>query len=149
VKKASTPATPPKKAAPPAARRPGSGETTETAAVAAGGESLDRLIARASSQPAARAAQLDQGDGTPGWAIQVGVFGNQDASRRAATAAVRRLPALLGDADIQVTSTGSGRQQLFRSRLTGLDEREARQACRSLTQSGGDCMLVPPPTRKL
>ena len=149
VKKTSTPATAPKKPAQPANRRPGSGETAETAAVAAGGESLDRLIARASSQPAAHATPLDQGDGTPGWAIQVGVFGNQDASRRAATAAVRRLPGLLGDADIQVTATGTGRQPLFRSRLTGLDEREARQACRSLAQSGGECMLVPPPTRKL
>lgn len=148
VKKANTPAAPPRKPAQPAARRPGSGETAETASVAAGGENLDRLIARASQSPA-RAVPVDQGDGTPGWAIQVGVFGNQDASRRAATAAVRRLPSLLGDADIQVTSTGSGRQQLFRSRLTGLDERDARQACRSLTQSGGECMLVPPPTRKL
>lgn len=148
VKKAGPPAPPPKKPAQPAGRRPGSGDTAETASVAAGGESLDRLIAR-TSQPPDRVMPVDQGDGTPGWAIQVGVFGNQDASRRAATAAVRRLPVLLGDADIQVTSMGSGRQQLFRSRLTGLDEREARQACRSLTQSGGDCMLVPPPTRKL
>jgi D-alanyl-D-alanine carboxypeptidase len=148
VKKAGPPAPPPRKPAQPAGRRPGSGDTAETASVAAGGESLDRLIAR-TSQPPDRVMPVDQGDGTPGWAIQVGVFGNQDASRRAATAAVRRLPVLLGDADIQVTSMGSGRQQLFRSRLTGLDERDARQACRSLTQSGGDCMLVPPPTRKL
>jgi D-alanyl-D-alanine carboxypeptidase len=154
VKRASTPAVKQEPARKPAApaqatRRPGSGTTAEAAASASGGESLDRLVARAASPPPPRAALLEQGDATPGWAIQVGVFGNQTASRRAATEAVRRLPSLLGDADIQVTAIGSGKQQLFRSRLTGLDEREARQACRSLTQSGGDCMLVAPPTRKL
>lgn len=144
---ASAPAAPPKKPAQPAGKRPGSGETVDDTP-SGGGGNLDRLIARA-AQPQARPVALDQGDTTPGWAIQVGVFGNQDASRRAATDAVRRLPGILGDADIQVTPLSSGNQRLFRSRLTGLEEREARQACRSLTQSGGDCMLVPPPTRKL
>ncbi|MDX2103988.1 MAG: D-alanyl-D-alanine carboxypeptidase family protein [Alphaproteobacteria bacterium] len=77
-----------------------------------------------------------------GWAIQVGAFAREPAARAAATNAQRqaRLPA----GQVQVTEVRTGGANLFRARVAGLSEGEARAACRSLERERMTCAVSSP-----
>ena len=82
----------------------------------------------------------------PGWSIQVGAFADVRQARRAAEAAKRLAPTALRGAAIEVQRVGGrGRDaDLLRARLSGLEPRSARDACRILQQRRQHCFPVAP-----
>lgn len=103
-----------------------------------------------------RAAQLASAPAAPpaarsrdaaSWAVQVGAFSSRDAGNRALVQAVKQAPFLLRNAKKNVTEVKSGQGKLFRARLTGLDEKAARNVCSELTRAGHRCVPVSPVDR--
>lgn len=78
------------------------------------------------------------------WSVQVGAFNRIDAARRAAENAVKLAAAPLGDAGVEISTTGKKKKSIHRARLVGLSETDAREACRILERRKHDCLLVAP-----
>ena len=92
-------------------------------------------------------AKADEGMGDrdpANWAIQVGAFAGSQPARQAAAAAARALGDLAEDAAIDVNRGGRGKHHVFRARLTGFTEDQARAACRKLGKSRHECHVVQP-----
>jgi D-alanyl-D-alanine carboxypeptidase len=83
------------------------------------------------------------GDADPdGWAIQVGAFNGYNPAHQAAAAAAKKLGRLASDGEIEIAkSPGKGHAKLYRARISGLNESQARAACKKL---GKGCKLVTP-----
>lgn len=77
------------------------------------------------------------------WAIQVGAFGRIALAQWAARKAVQLAP-LLHKATISIGRVRVADGTVYRARLIGLSEEEARTACVSLHKRRGECLLVPP-----
>lgn len=116
---------------------------------------LDRLIAAATGPQAGAATPVsfqvpaarpeDVGDADPdSWAIQVGAFGDYNVSHKAASAAAKRLGGLVSAASIDVSKTKAGKKVIYRSRLTGFTEDQARAACKRLSKAKQACTVVQP-----
>lgn len=75
------------------------------------------------------------------WAVQVGAFSNREGAQQLATQAVDYLSTELSEARIAVMPA-QGEQTVFRARVVGLQESQARQSCQQLVQQGMDCMVV-------
>lgn len=75
------------------------------------------------------------------WAVQVGAFSNREGAQQLATQAVDYLSTELSEARIAVMPA-QGEQTIFRARVIGLQESQARQSCQQLMQQGMDCMVV-------
>lgn len=115
---------------------------------------LDTLIASATSDrgkptkasfkvPAPRAE--DVGDADPdSWGIQVGAFGDYKASHKAASAAAKKLGGLISAANIDVSKAKAGKKLVYRSRLVGFTEDQARAACKRLSKAKQACKVVQP-----
>jgi D-alanyl-D-alanine carboxypeptidase len=89
--------------------------------------------------PAASLASAESDD----WAIQVGAYTKQSAARTAAQKAATRLRN--DDASILVLAPfKSDKRKVFRARVVGLSEDEARDACRVLRKSKTNCALIAP-----
>ncbi len=78
------------------------------------------------------------------WGIQVGAFQSFAAAQARASAAAGLARELLGGHEVSVVSTEARGAYLFRARLTGFDETEARAACTLLRGQDFECLLVPP-----
>jgi D-alanyl-D-alanine carboxypeptidase len=90
-------------------------------------------------EPAAPAAQPAESKVT--WGIQVGAFTSAEPAKKAAVAATEKVPALLKGTDIAVDEiTGEDGGKLFRARLIGLGEKDARKACTELQNQSMPCM---------
>jgi D-alanyl-D-alanine carboxypeptidase len=77
------------------------------------------------------------------WMVQIGAFQQLPQAQQAARAAASNLR-LPGAAPI-VTENRSGNGTIYRARLSGLTEPQAREACRTLNQSrAGGCLAIPP-----
>ena len=76
------------------------------------------------------------------WSIQVGAYLSAPPANEAALMAADRIPALLGHARILVAQVVLGGQRIFRARLTGLSEGEARSSCRRLAAHNIPCLAV-------
>lgn len=75
------------------------------------------------------------------WAVQIGAFNSRVATDDALRRAAQSLPAALKHArPLVVPLRNHGRQMMFRARLSGLSEDEARAACRYLR----DCIAISP-----
>lgn len=119
---------------------------------------LDALVASAkdvrapgkgSAQVAARSDDDDElcgsGDADPtSWAIQVGAFKDRKPAHRAAATAAKKLGGLIASAAIDVNQARQGKQTLYRARLTGFTEDEARAACKKLKRAKKACAVVQP-----
>jgi D-alanyl-D-alanine carboxypeptidase len=80
-------------------------------------------------------------DGKIMWGIQVGAFTGPDAAKKAATAATEKAPALLKGTQVAVDLiTGEDGGKLYRARLVGLGEKDARKACTELQNQSMPCM---------
>lgn len=79
-----------------------------------------------------------------GWGVQVGAFKVADQARSLASTAASRLAQEFAEARVAVTEVLVSNQKLYRARLIGLLETQARTACQSLSQHGMDCMVVHP-----
>ena len=76
------------------------------------------------------------------WSIQVGAYRSAPPANEAALLAADRIPALLGHARVLVAQVVLGGQRMFRARLTGLSEGEARMSCRQLALQRIPCLAV-------
>jgi D-alanyl-D-alanine carboxypeptidase len=95
--------------------------------------------AHAAAPAAARAATAESDD----WAIQVGAYVKQSAARSAAQRAATKLRN--DDAEVLVLAPfKSDKRKVYRARLVGLSEAEARDACRVLKKSRTSCALIAP-----
>jgi D-alanyl-D-alanine carboxypeptidase len=75
------------------------------------------------------------------WGIQVGAFTSAKPAEKAAAAAAEKLPKLLKGAQVAVDEiTGEDGNRLFRARLIGLGEKDARKACTELQNQSMPCM---------
>lgn len=77
-------------------------------------------------------------------AIQVGAFRDAAQAEKAAASAARRAPGLLAGLDPRIAPVRTKRGRLYRAWLVGLDEGDARRACRTLKSAGQDCLIVRP-----
>jgi D-alanyl-D-alanine carboxypeptidase len=85
------------------------------------------------------------GDTDPSpWSIQVGAFGEYRPAHKAATEAAKRLGGLITKATIDVDKAKQGRQTVYRARLSGFNEDQARAACKKLERARKACKVVNP-----
>ncbi len=79
------------------------------------------------------------------WGIQVGAFASLSTAQAAAEAARMAAPDLLATAKTELPATTPfGSQVAFRSRLVGLSQPAAADACARLGRRGIACITVPP-----
>ncbi|MCT7654871.1 SPOR domain-containing protein [Oceanimonas sp. NS1] len=76
-----------------------------------------------------------------GWAVQIGSFRVPEQARDRASDAARRLGDL-AQAQAAVTEVEISNRKLFRARLIGLEENQAKSACQRLSRQGMDCLVV-------
>jgi len=79
------------------------------------------------------------------WAIQVGAFSVSEAAHAAADEARRATQGLAGGR-VQVVEVVSGDGRLYRGRIAGLAENDARAACDFRILHGAPCMVIAPGT---
>ena len=82
-----------------------------------------------------------------GWAIQVGAFRGQDAAYRQVSEAARLAPRV-NDAKVAIIRANVDGDYLYRARLVGMSEADARATCGTLSRQGMTCVpLAVEPTR--
>lgn len=79
-----------------------------------------------------------------GWGVQVGAFTRREPAERAAATAMATIPEILAGARPQVVEVITGTATIYRARLTGMDEADAREACRQLKAHQAACLAVRP-----
>lgn len=79
------------------------------------------------------------------WAVQIGAFNSRVKTDNALRVAKQRLPAHLQLASPMTVPLNTDKGMIFRARLGGLDESQARQAC----QIFDDCIAVAPIATRL
>ncbi|WP_035693225.1 D-alanyl-D-alanine carboxypeptidase [Azospirillum halopraeferens] len=97
----------------------------------------------AAAKPGAVPAAARAGAGDV-WGVQVGAFSNRASSQQALTRASQKLPQLLADAEKTITAVPTSRGTVYRARLLGFDEKDARSICERLQRAGQRCMPVAP-----
>lgn len=115
---------------------------------------LDELIAAAGTHKAAKSGKLkvaaaantdnEQGDGDPdSWSIQVGAYSAYKVAHQAASSAAKKLGGLVSKASVDVNKAKQGKSILYRARLSGFTEDQARAACKKLSRAKKECRVVP------
>lgn len=85
------------------------------------------------------------GDADPaGWAIQVGAFSEYRPAHKAASDAAKKLGGLVSKASIDIDKAGKGAKTVYRARISGFTEDQARAACKRLGKAGKSCKPVNP-----
>ncbi|WP_049976066.1 D-alanyl-D-alanine carboxypeptidase [Azospirillum sp. B506] len=95
----------------------------------------------------AREEKPARGGSSSHWGVQVGAFSSKAAGNKAVSQAVKQAPFLLRTAKASVVEAKAGKETVYRARLTGLDEKDARKACAVLTKHGHHCVAVSPGER--
>ncbi|MBC7952475.1 MAG: D-alanyl-D-alanine carboxypeptidase [Rhodospirillaceae bacterium] len=118
-------------------------------ASAKGGAPAKVLKAKAVKAKVARRSRAeeddDEGDEDPAsWAIQVGAFSDYKPAHLAASSAAKKLGGLVSRATIAVDKSKQGKQNMFRARLSGFTEDQARAACKRLSRAKKDCKVIQP-----
>lgn len=72
-----------------------------------------------------------------GWAVQIGSYSESDRAHVHAQAAARWIPGEVVVTEVEISS-----RKLYRARLVGLQESQARTACQNLTRQGLECLVV-------
>jgi D-alanyl-D-alanine carboxypeptidase len=72
-----------------------------------------------------------------GWAVQIGSYHEADRAHAQAQAAARWIPG-----EVMVTEVEISNRKLYRARLVGLHESQARSACQNLSRQGMGCLVV-------
>ena len=78
-----------------------------------------------------------------GWGIQVGAFSQTDTARKATAQATKLAPTFLADATADVVPHATKKGQMYRARLIGLSEADARKACKALKRKM-ECVPLAP-----
>lgn len=101
-----------------------------------------RVVARLNPISRAHAA-AGRNVGSADWSIQVGAYSNLSAARKAAKRAAAKLPDQ--DPTVRVLAPfKSDKRKVYRARLVGFTEQEARNACRLLKKSKTSCAPIAP-----
>ncbi len=79
------------------------------------------------------------------WAIQVGAFRRFAAARDQVLRAARAQPRLLNGTEVVISAVENRGKTLYRARLSGLTETDARHVCKSLKRKDIGCLTVPAP----
>ncbi|MGM0560125.1 MAG: serine hydrolase [Pseudomonadota bacterium] len=77
------------------------------------------------------------------WAIQVGAYSNSQSAQSMAGQAAEQVSGLSLE-HVAVSSTQGSNGSLYRARLIGLGENQAKGACKTLSSEGMDCLVVNP-----
>jgi D-alanyl-D-alanine carboxypeptidase len=77
--------------------------------------------------------------GNNSWEVQIGSYLAQDRAQAQAQAATRWIPGAVVITEVEISN-----RKLYRARLVGLQENQARTACQSLSRQGMECMVVRP-----
>lgn len=78
------------------------------------------------------------------WSIQVGAFSNYSRARNRAQDIKDDLVKEIGNKDIQVMPYQVANAVVYRSRIMGMDEDTARQACSILDEKDTTCLVIEP-----
>ena len=102
-------------------------------------------VVTASVLPTISPPQLESGsaDDHSDWGVQVGAYSTEMRAKRSIAAAKGHLPNMLGEAENRVEILERRSGAIFRARLFGLTEDEAREACLSLKRRHLPCVPVP------
>lgn len=107
-----------------------------------------KVVKAAHARPAARAEKPARGASRDGddasWGVQVGAFKDPAPARRATEQAMKLAPTYLSDAKVELVPIQRRQGALYRARLIGLTETEARKACRALQKRRMSCMTLGP-----
>jgi len=76
------------------------------------------------------------------WGVQVGAFYKPEQSKKRAQEAAQSVPDLLAGSRIVITDIRGQRGRIYRARLAGLTEDQARTACKRLKAEKFDCLVV-------
>jgi len=81
----------------------------------------------------------------PGWAVQLGAFRRQSRAEASLSEIdLAAIPTLTrGSPNITESRSASGKA-VYKVRVVGLDRREARRACTSVREAGGECLAIAP-----
>ena len=71
------------------------------------------------------------------WAVQIGSYQSSDRAHAHAQAASRFVPG-----EVVITEVDISNRTLYRARLVGLQEKQARSACQNLARQGIECLVV-------
>ena len=118
---------------------PRTGLIASAEAATAGAEQGDAATSLAALPPNRTRAATKPGQG---WAIQVGAFSSHGPAQDAANKVKNKLPKTLKGASVAVSAGGA--DNLFRSRLIGLTEKQAQSACKQLIDRGSACITIAP-----
>jgi D-alanyl-D-alanine carboxypeptidase len=123
--------------------KPGSGNITP--------KTMDKLVASLNSAQSPAAADLestvDQGSTNAErdtWTVQVGAFGKAAKAEHQAHKAIKAASRTLQADKVSIEAEPDESGKLFRSRIAGLSEREARDACRELHRKKFICVPIAP-----
>jgi D-alanyl-D-alanine carboxypeptidase len=114
-------------------------------------KAMDKLVASLNSALPTGNAELetavDQGSTNverDTWAVQVGAFSKAAKAEHQAQKAIKAASHTLSADKVSVEAEADESGKLFRSRIAGLSEREARDACRELHRKKFICVAVAP-----
>lgn len=80
-----------------------------------------------------------------GWGVQIGAYRDEPSGNAAVKDISSKMPGVLAAAQPSVIAVSTPRGTLYRARLLGLSEQNARAVCENLTKEGRGCLTVPPP----
>ncbi len=105
------------------------------------GEASTSADAGSAAAPAASASTAIVGD----WAVQLGVFANQETAIAELTSAALSDVDGLSSAGQEITEATLSGAAVYRARLTGFDKSRARSVCNELKSRGQPCLPVAAP----
>ncbi|OAN51270.1 D-alanyl-D-alanine carboxypeptidase [Paramagnetospirillum marisnigri] len=108
-----------------------------------------KVAMRGAAKPAANNDDDDDDEAVgdadpPTWSIQVGAFNEYRPAHKAATDAAKKLGGLVAKGSIDIDKTGAKKKLVYRARISGFNEDQARAACKRLERAGKACKLVNP-----
>lgn len=90
---------------------------------------------------------VQTGDPTVGqWGVQVGAFSRYQSAQTKASEAAEMLSASIEGSHPKISTLNETGDTIYRARVMGMDEGEAREACNYLRVNRMACIVVPPET---
>jgi len=99
-------------------------------------------VAAAAPAPKPEIAQPTRQRVNGQWAIQVGAYYDRDSAAQAVDKATSKIPSLGVDAEEAIVLLKGRKRPIYRARLVGFSESEARAACRALKKKRVACLAV-------
>ena len=81
---------------------------------------------------------------SPRWGVQVGTFSVRSSAQKRAVQATKVAPTLLKPASVSIQRVAQTSKTLYRARLIGLSEKDARRTCKLLESKNFQCFPIPP-----